>query len=117
MITKMIQISDVLEYRKQVFLPNTPLYSKGDFLLDVQGHGMEPDYPDGSTVIVSQHEKVDIKDTGIFLLNEKLMIKELGENELVCKNNDFENIPLSESDTVICIGKVIGICNKDDIIF
>lgn len=116
-MNKIIQIQEVLEENRQVYLPNTLLYSKGDFLMDIQGHGMEPDYPDGSTVIVSQHEKVDIKDTGIFLLNEKLMIKELGENELVCKNNDFENIPLSESDTVICIGKVIGICNKDDIIF
>lgn len=112
-----IQIPEVLEEKRQVYLPNTLLYSKGDFLMDIQGHGMEPDYPDGSTVIVSQHEKVDVTDTGIFLLNEKLMIKELGKNELVCKNKSYGNIPLNKSDTVICLGKVIGICNKDDIIF
>lgn len=113
----LIQIVDIFGESKNVKIPRTPTYGQGDFLAVIDGHGMEPDFPDESIVIASRNQRVENGDVGIFIKEGKMLIKELGKNELICRNKDFPNIRMNKSDNVLCLGKVIGICNKNDIIF
>lgn len=109
---KIIQMSDVWGKRELIRLPRTAFYDRCDYVVNISGHGMEPDFPDGSDVLVSRSEKVAVGDVGIFLIGDKTSIKEFGKNELVCINKDYPNIPINKSDNIVCLGKVIGLYDK-----
>lgn len=79
-----------------------------DYIISVSGHSMEPDYNDGDKVMVSQRMEMQHGDVGIFIINGKAYIKEYGEQELISRNPNSENIKISEHDNIVCMGKVIG---------
>lgn len=96
------EVSDTIQ------IPDTPENKNVDFAIKVSGESMEPDYHDGDTILVSQ--KADLKhgDVGIFIINSNAYIKEYGKTELISRNPDADNIPISEYDNIVCMGKVIG---------
>lgn len=89
-------------------IPDIPVYKDTDYAVDVNGQSMEPDYMDGDIVLVSQGKEMHPGDVGIFIVDGSAYIKEMGHTELISRNKDFPNIPILESNSAVCMGKVIG---------
>lgn len=89
-------------------IPDIPKYRDANYAVDVNGQSMEPDYMDGDIVLVSQGKEMHPGDVGIFIVDGSAYIKEMGHTELISRNTDFPNIPIRESNNVVCMGKVIG---------
>ena len=53
------------------------------------------------------HYKILI-NSGLFVVNGNGYIKKKGSRELISLNPKFDNVQISEYDTVYCMGKVIG---------
>lgn len=79
-----------------------------DFVIQVNGDSMTPDYMDGDNVMVSQRVELRHGDIGIFVVNGNAYIKEYGETELLSHNPKHPNIPIHEFDNIVCMGKVLG---------
>ena len=79
-----------------------------DFVIQVNGDSMTPDYMDGDNVMVSQRLELRHGDIGIFVVNGNAYIKEYGETELLSHNPKHPNIPIHEFDNIVCMGKVLG---------
>lgn len=100
----------------QLKLIDNPVTRQADFIINVSGKSMEPDYHDGDKVLVSQKAVVQMGEVGIFIKNGKSYIKELGTMELISRNPESDNISVNEFDNVVCMGKVIGKVTDDMII-
>lgn len=96
------------EAADQIAIPALPEYDDVDYAVKVNGHSMEPDFCDGEAALISQRKEMEVGDVGIFVKNGEVFIKELGETELISRNPDYPNIPVTENDNVVCLGKVIG---------
>ena len=96
------------EAADQIAIPALPEYDDVDYAVKVNGHSMEPDFCDGEAALISQRKEMEIGDAGIFVKNGEVFIKELGETELISRNPDYPNIPVTENDNVVCLGKVVG---------
>ena len=70
---------------------------------------MEPTYHDGDKVFVEKCDSVDVGEVGIFVVNGDVYIKELGNKCLISHNEKYKPIRISESDSVYCCGRVIGV--------
>lgn len=89
-------------------IPDTNLNRQADFLVEVSGDSMEPDFRSGDVVLVVSQNMIDIGDIGIFVLNGEAYIKELGDGELISLNELYQPIQISEYDSFYCRGQVIG---------
>jgi len=76
-----------------------------DFVVEVEGNSMLPDYQDGDLVLIVLDADVPVGKVGLFRQGDKGYIKERGEDRLISRNPDFEDI----YGEVECIGRVIGI--------
>lgn len=81
--------------------------NKADFAVRVNGNSMLPDFSNGDIVLASK-QPVDNGDIGLFVVNGNGYIKKKGSRELISLNPKFDNVQISEYDTVYCMGKVIG---------
>lgn len=81
--------------------------NKADFAVRVNGDSMLPDFSNGDIVLASK-QPVDNGDIGLFVVNGNGYIKKKGSRELISLNPKFDNVQISEYDTVYCMGKVIG---------
>ena len=77
-----------------------------DFIIGVSGESMEPDYHDGEKLYVRKVEYLRNGDVGIFTIGNECFLKELGEDGLISRNKNYDDIPGDEK--VRLIGKVIG---------
>lgn len=87
-----------------------------NFALRISGDSMEPFFYDSEIVLVRSQPQVEIGEIGIFILNECGYIKELGYDRLISLNDNYDDIPLHEYDSIYCRGKVIGSLEENDII-
>lgn len=78
----------------------------GDFIIGVNGDSMEPDYHNGDKLYVKKTEYISHGDVGIFTIGNECFLKEYGEEGLISRNKDYDDIPGTED--VRLIGKVIG---------
>lgn len=83
-----------------------PYMEGADFIIGVSGDSMEPTYQDGDLVYVEKRQILHTGDIGIFMINNECFIKEVGENVLLSHNPKYDPIP--GSDSIHCIGKVLG---------
>lgn len=83
-----------------------PYVEGADFIIGVSGESMEPDYHDGEKLYVRKVEYLRNGDVGIFTVGNECFLKELGENGLISRNRDYDDIPGDEK--VRLVGKVIG---------
>ena len=67
---------------------------------------MEPDYHDGEKLYVKKVESLRSGDVGIFTINNQCFLKELGDDGLISRNKEYDDI--SGNEDVRLIGKVIG---------
>ena len=77
-----------------------------DFIIGVSGESMEPDYHDGEKLYVRKVEYLRNGDIGIFTIGNECFLKELGEDGLISRNKNYDDIPGDVK--VRLIGKVIG---------
>jgi phage repressor protein C with HTH and peptisase S24 domain len=83
-----------------------PYVEGADFIIGVSGESMEPDYHDGEKLFVRKVEYLRNGDVGIFTIGNQCFLKELGEDGLISRNKNYDDIPGDEK--VRLIGKVIG---------
>ena len=79
-----------------------------DAAFPVYGDSMEPDYLNGDILLVQSTPTIEVGEVGVFTLNGDGYVKELGEGELLSRNPEYDPIPIHESDSLQCWGRVIG---------
>ncbi len=97
------------EYPEDFLLKKRPPRGTS-FIARVSGCSMEPTYYDGNLVFV--HATVDIRpgQTGAFLMDGQLWVKELGDGVLISHNPDYE--PRQFTEDIRCQGLVLGVCDE-----
>lgn len=88
-------------------IENKTAVKQSNFTISIQGDSMEPLYQDGDVVLVQAQPTVEIGEIGIFILNGTSYLKKAGTNGLISLNPKYPVIPISDSDNVYCVGKVI----------
>lgn len=83
-----------------------PYVEGADFIIGVSGESMEPDYHDGEKLYVRKVEYLRNGDVGIFTIGNECFLKELGENGLISRNKNYDDVPGDEK--IRLVGKVIG---------
>ena len=77
---------------------------------------MEHTIPNKATIIIHMNQEVCHSEVGIFILNDKILVKRLvikdGYKILVSDNSNFYPIIVKESDKFYPIGKVIEVISK-----
>lgn len=80
------------------------------FVARVHGVSMEPTYHDGDLVFVHSAEEIQVGRIGAFFMDGQQWIKELGDEELISHNPDYNPIPMRED--IRCQGLVLGVCDE-----
>ena len=93
---KSVDVVDTLEARK------------ADFAVEVEGASMEPDYYAGDIVYITLTSEVPVGQVGLFIQNGKGYIKEAGEDRLISRNPEYDDIFPADGN-IECKGIVIGI--------
>ena len=106
-----IYISD--DYSDNITVISNETTRKADFCVTVSGDSMQPKYNSGDILLVRSQSSVAVGDIGIFAVNGDYFVKQQGTDELISLNPARSNIKPSETDSVYCKGKVIGILNAD----
>lgn len=95
-------------YAEEIDLVKRPPFGTS-FIVPVNGDSMEPTYPDGCKVFVRRQTEIRVGEVGIFFMDGKQWIKELGEGELISHNPAYPTRPMT--DDICCQGLVLGICD------
>lgn len=103
-------------YKKELKVKRSSEAEQADFCLRISGDSMEPDYHDGDIILVKGRPTIQIGEIGVFVVNGSGYIKELGKNKLISLNDEYEDIILTENDSVWCMGEVIATLEDDDIL-
>lgn len=90
----------------------TPEAEIADYALKVEGESMSPDFHTGDIVLVKEQPEVKIGQVGIFIYKNEGFIKERGEDYLISRNPEFDNIVPAEDDQIVCKGLVLGIAER-----
>ncbi len=96
---------------EMVYVRSNPASERCTCIIKVNGHSMEPNYPDGTKVYVDEKQAVRFGDDGVFILNGEALIKKLTREGLYSYNQDKETYPtrtVYDTDTFKVVGKVIG---------
>lgn len=92
---------------RDITVIDTPEARQADFMVQIDGDSMEPEYHDGDYVYVEINPDVSIGKVGIFQDIDKGYIKMRGKDRLISLNPEYDDIPLTED--MKCVGVVIGI--------
>jgi repressor LexA len=103
-----VYVDGNLQEYDMVEVPVNEKTAKASFVLTVKGDSMEPRYSDGDEILIQSMPSVDIGDLGIFILNDEVYFKRLGKKGLESLNPKYPVINVTENDTIVCKGKVIG---------
>ncbi len=98
-----------LEFPKDIELVKAPPRGTS-FIAHVSGISMEPTYHDGDMVFVHATEEIPVGKIGVFLMDGKQWIKELGDEELISHNSKYKPIPMRND--IRCQGLVLGVCDE-----
>lgn len=79
------------------------------YVARVSGDSMESTYHNGDMVFVHACEEIPVGRIGVFLMDGKQWIKELGDGVLISHNPDYDPIPMR--DDIRCQGLVLGVCD------
>ena len=90
----------------------TPEAEIADYALKVEGESMSPDFHTGDIVLVKEQPEIKIGQVGIFIYKNEGFIKERGEDYLISRNPEFDNIVPAEDDQIVCKGLVLGIAER-----
>lgn len=93
---------------KIITIPDTPLNRSADFIVEVSGDSMLPEYKNEDYLLVHKQETVEVGEIGIFVVNGCGYVKKFGGDRLISLNEKYDDITFGEYDTVVCYGKVMG---------
>lgn len=79
------------------------------YVAPVSGDSMEPTFHDGDELFVHACSDINPGQIGVFLMDGKQWVKELGDGVLVSHNSEYDPIPITED--VRCQGLVLGVCD------
>lgn len=79
------------------------------FLVTVTGDSMEPTYYAGDTLYIKQQPEIEVGETGLFMINGNVFVKELTKTGLKSHNPVYPEISFKETDAIHCYGKVLGV--------
>lgn len=96
------------EMSKIITIPDTPLNRSADFIVEVSGDSMLPEYKNEDYLLVHKQETVEVGEIGIFVVNGCGYVKKFGGDRLISLNKKYDDITFGEYDTVVCYGKVMG---------
>lgn len=91
-----------------IVIPDTPKNRKADYIVEVGGDSMEPEYMNGERVLVKKQDSVEIDEIGVFVVNGDAYIKQFKSDRLHSLNPRRDDIYFEENQTITCMGKVIG---------
>lgn len=80
------------------------------YIAPVNGNSMEPTYHDGDLLFIRAQEKIDEGQIGVFFMDGKQWVKELGDGVLISHNPEYAPRPMSED--IRCQGLVLGVCDE-----
>ena len=97
---------------EEIKIVSTPESETADFAVTIDGESMSPDFHDGDIVLVKEQPEIKIGQVGIFIYKNEGFIKERGEDYLISRNPEFDNIVPAEDDQIVCKGLVLGIAER-----
>ena len=104
---------DIFDNHDYIEVPQS-LYNNGNYVLKVNGDSMQDDgILDGDYVVIEKIQVPSSGDTIVALVNGEATLKKyhLGKKgvELHPKNNKYKTLYISENDSMIVQGKVLGV--------
>lgn len=99
---------------RQCYVHETLELREADILFHVNGDSMEPEYPNGCTVMVKKSAQVDTGDVGIFSVDGTLFIKECQPDGLYSYNPLYPPMLSKKYGEIHLIGRVTGIMEDSD---
>lgn len=79
------------------------------YVAPISGDSMEPTYHDGDKLFVHACEEIEPGQIGVFYMDGKQWVKELGEGILISHNPAYPPRPMTED--IRCQGLVLGVCD------
>ena len=79
------------------------------YVAPVSGDSMEPTFHDGDRLFVQTCDQIEPGRIGVFLMDGRQWVKELGDGVLVSHNPKYAPIPMTED--IRCQGLVLGVCD------
>lgn len=101
-----------------IYVYASSLTEKADCVFTVNGDSMEPDYADGSMVLVQRITDtgdLEAGDIGAFMIENELYIKEYQPDGLHSHNPAYPVMRFCEYENVYLIGRVIGILDREEV--
>lgn len=80
------------------------------YVVSINGDSMEPTYHHGDRLFVHAAVEIEPGQIGVYYMDGKMWVKELGEGVLISHNPAYGPIPLTED--VQCQGQVLGLCDE-----
>lgn len=71
---------------------------------------MEPTYHDGDKLFIRACEEIEPGQIGVFYMDGKQWVKELGDGVLISHNPNYPPRPMTED--IRCQGLVLGVCDE-----
>ena len=101
-----------------IYVYASSLTEKADCVFTVNGDSMDPDYADGSMVLVQRITDtgdLEAGDIGAFMIDNELYIKEYQPDGLHSHNPANPVMRFCEYENVYLIGRVIGILDREEV--
>ena len=88
-----------------------PAADEADFIVEVDGDSMEPNYHSGDLVFVKLSPEVPMDNVGLFRKGETGYIKRRGADRIMSDNPDYDDI-YPDAEPIECIGVVVGVAKQ-----
>lgn len=73
-------------------IDDTPFNHRATSMIVMPDDSMEPLYSKGSRILVRNSENVALHEAGVFLVNDEILIRTRGNNELLAKNDSYDSL-------------------------
>lgn len=100
------------------YLYVSPEVRRADYVFNVNGDSMEPDYHTGDLVLVEKLNggtSLHYGEIGAFIVGNETYIKQYEPDGLHSLNRKYEVLRFGEDQSVYLIGRVVGIVSREDI--
>ncbi len=89
-------------------IPQTYKKLHADYAVRISGNSMEPDYKNDDILLVRYQQQLEPGELGIFIVDNKMYFKKLGDGRLISLNPEYEDLIISSVFNPRIQGKVIS---------
>ena len=110
--------SEFNEEGKPIYVYDSPMVNRADYVFHVNGDSMEPDYPDCSMVLIERipgAANLSYGEVGAFMIGNEAYIKIYGKDGLHSLNAKYAPMRFSDDDRVYLIGRVLGVLDNSQV--